>query len=130
MLKHGGSVVLVESFRTDEFWDIVRRTRSTSTQLLGVMAQFLLKQPPSPSDRDHTLKSALIIPLAEDNHEFSSRFGTDVFTMYNMTEMPVPIGLGDQSGDLREAAARSGPASRSASSTRTIARCHPARSAN
>jgi crotonobetaine/carnitine-CoA ligase len=91
MLKHGGSVALVESFRTDEFWDIVRRTRSTSTQLLGVMAQFLLKQPPSPSDRDHTLKSALVIPLGEENQEFSSRFGTDVFTMYNMTEMPVPI---------------------------------------
>jgi crotonobetaine/carnitine-CoA ligase len=91
MLKLGGSVVLVESFRTDEFWDTVRRTRSTATQLLGVMAQFLLKQPVSPFDRDHTLKSALVIPLAEDNHEFASRFGVDVFTMYNMTEMPVPI---------------------------------------
>ncbi len=91
MLAHGGAVVLVESFRTDEFWDIVRRTRSTATQLLGVMAQFLLKQPPSPSDRDHTLKSALVIPLAEDNQDFASRFGVDIFTMYNMTEMPVPI---------------------------------------
>ena len=91
MLAHSGSVVLVESFRTDEFWSIVRRTRSTATQLLGVMAQFLLKQPPSPSDRNHTLKSALVIPLAEDNHEFAGRFGVDVFTMYNMTEMPVPI---------------------------------------
>ncbi len=91
MLIHGGSVALVESFRTEEFWCSIRRTQSTSTQLLGVMAQFLLKQPPAASDRDHTLRSALIIPLAEDNQAFSSRFGVDVFTMYNMTELPVPI---------------------------------------
>ena len=92
MLIRGGSVALVESFRSDEFWDTVRRTRSTTTQLLGVMAQFLLKQPPSASDRDHSLRSGLIIPLAEDNQEFSSRFGVDIFTIYNMTELPVPIG--------------------------------------
>jgi crotonobetaine/carnitine-CoA ligase len=91
MLIHGGSVALMESFRTDDFWHSVRRTRSTSTQLLGVMAQFLVKQPAAATDRDHTLKTALVIPLAEDNQEFSGRFGVDIFTMYNMTELPVPI---------------------------------------
>ncbi|WP_395710357.1 AMP-binding protein [Reyranella sp.] len=94
MLMLGGSVALVESFRTDAFWETVRRTRSTTTQLLGVMAQFLLKQPPSAADCAHTLKSALVIPLAEDNHGFSQRFGVDIFTIYNMTEMPVPTGSG------------------------------------
>ena len=94
MLMCGGSVALVESFRTDGFWDIVRRTKSTATQLLGVMAQFLLKQPPSASDRDHCLKNGLIIPLTEDNYEFSRRFGVDIFTIYNMTELPVPMATG------------------------------------
>lgn len=90
MLMRGGSVALVESFRSEQFWDTVRRTKSTATQLLGVMAQFLLKQPPSASDRDHSLRNGLIIPLAEDNQEFSKRFGVDIFTIYNMTELPVP----------------------------------------
>jgi crotonobetaine/carnitine-CoA ligase len=94
MLVHGGSVALVESFRTDQFWDTVRQTRSTTTQLLGVMAQFLLKQPPSALDRDHTLRTGLVIPLAEDNQDFSRRFGLDIFTIYNMTELPVPTGSG------------------------------------
>lgn len=94
MLVHGGSVALVESFRTEQFWETVRRTRSTTTQLLGVMAQFLLKQPPSATDRGHTLRTGLIIPLAEDNHDFGRRFGVDIFTIYNMTEMPVPTGSG------------------------------------
>ena len=62
-LRHGGAVVMAESFRTPEFWPIVRRYNVTTTGLLGSMVHFLLDQPPSPSDRDHPLKNVLVAPL-------------------------------------------------------------------
>jgi crotonobetaine/carnitine-CoA ligase len=59
--------------------------------LLGVMATFLLKAPPSPADRDHRVTKAYIVPLAEGAAEFHRRFGPDVYTIFNMTEISSPI---------------------------------------
>ena len=53
--------------------------------LLGVMASFLLKQPPAPGDREHTLRTVTMVPLSEDAQAFSQRFGCDVHTVFNMT---------------------------------------------
>jgi crotonobetaine/carnitine-CoA ligase len=94
MLVVGGRVAVIESFRTPEFWDTVRRYGVTTTGLLGVMMQFLLKQPTAPSDRDNTLRTALVVPLDEDARKFSGRFGVDIYTIYNMTEMSAPIYAG------------------------------------
>jgi crotonobetaine/carnitine-CoA ligase len=38
MLCRGGSIALVEGFRTETFWDTVRATGATAVFLLGVMA--------------------------------------------------------------------------------------------
>src|SRR5690606_9410 len=46
MLVHGGSVTVVPAFSTGEFWPLIRRTGTTLCTLLGVMATYLLKQPP------------------------------------------------------------------------------------
>ena len=56
MLLRGGSIALVEGFDSERFWEGIRRTGTTVGMLLGVMAQFLLKRPPSPTDRDHPLR--------------------------------------------------------------------------
>ena len=40
MLVKGASVALVESFNTDSFWDVVRKTQSTCLTLLGAMVPF------------------------------------------------------------------------------------------
>lgn len=78
---------MVRGFSTADFWQVVRRTRSTSVVLLGVMASFLLKQPPAPGDREHTLRTVTMVPLSEDAQAFSQRFGCDVHTVFNMTEV-------------------------------------------
>ncbi|MET4799178.1 AMP-binding protein [Bradyrhizobium sp. LB11.1] len=91
MLVKGGSIALVESFDTRSFWDTVRRTRSTYLTLLGAMLPFLLKEPPGPGDRYHTLRIVNIVPLAEGFREFGERFGVEVYTVFNMTETSWPI---------------------------------------
>jgi crotonobetaine/carnitine-CoA ligase len=91
MLARGGSIALWENFKTDEFWDFVRATECTAVFLLGVMATFLLKEPPSARDREHKVRLALMVPLMESAAEFRRRFGIDIYTIFNMTEISSPI---------------------------------------
>ncbi|MGA0598678.1 AMP-binding protein [Enterovirga sp. CN4-39] len=91
MLSRGASVALMPSFSTGLFWDRVRATRPSVMVLLGVMATFLLKQPPSPRDRDHPLRKVIIIPLGAGADDFGRRFGVEVYTLYNMTEISTPL---------------------------------------
>jgi carnitine-CoA ligase len=55
MLVKGGSIALVDGFDTTRFWPTVRETGTTTVVLLGVMASFLVKQPPAAQDREHSL---------------------------------------------------------------------------
>ena len=94
MLARGGSVSMIESFRTETFWDMIRDTETTFVILLGVMAQFLAKQPPSPGDADNPLRLVCLIPYDFDATDFSARFGVQVMSLFNMTEVSVPIVTG------------------------------------
>jgi crotonobetaine/carnitine-CoA ligase len=89
--RQGGSISVVDAFDTASFWSTVRETGTTTAILLGVMAGFLAKQPPSPRDRDHPLRTAIMVPLGEDASSFSRRFGCDVYTVFNMTEISTPL---------------------------------------
>lgn len=91
MLAYGGSIAVVEYFRTDAFWKEIRKMDVTSVILLGAMTPFLLKAPPSPADLDHPLRMALIVPLGEDSQTIAERFGVDIYTTFNMTEISSPI---------------------------------------
>ena len=94
MLIHGGSIAMVDSFDTDSFWPTVRKAGITTSILLGVMGGFLLKRPPSPDDKDHPLKTCTYVPLNETAPQFHARFGTDIYTHFNMTEISMPIVTG------------------------------------
>jgi crotonobetaine/carnitine-CoA ligase len=87
----GSSIAVVSHFRTEAFWDQVRELEVTSAFLLGSMATFLLKQPPHPRDRDHTLRMVFIVPLGQSGPAFHERFGVNVFTLFNMTEICTPL---------------------------------------
>jgi crotonobetaine/carnitine-CoA ligase len=91
MLARGGSIALVESFKTDLFWSDVRRFGITTTSLLCVTLHYLLQLPASVQDRAHTLKTIQIAPVDESAKAFSERFGVDVFGVYNMTEISAPF---------------------------------------
>jgi crotonobetaine/carnitine-CoA ligase len=91
MLARGGSIVLPERFSTDHFWPMVKEHDVTAIFLLGVMATFLSKAPPTPQDKSHKVRTCFIVPLIEGAQEFTQRFGVNVYTIFNMTEISSPI---------------------------------------
>jgi crotonobetaine/carnitine-CoA ligase len=91
MFVRGGSIAFAERFDTATFLDTVRTTGTTATFLLGVMASFLEKLPPRPDDADTPLRLAFMVPLAGDIAAFSRRFGCEIYTIFNMTEISTPI---------------------------------------
>ncbi|GLQ29191.1 AMP-binding protein [Sulfitobacter pacificus] len=91
MLSRGGSVAIIGAFSTNNFWDQIRGTQATSILLLGAMATFIAKRPVSLTDRDHSLRTVIIVPLAEDAEAFSKRFGVTVWTLYNMSEISTQL---------------------------------------
>src|SRR5690606_9973147 len=93
-LIHAGSTVVVDAFSVSRFWELVRRFEITTVGLLGAMAQFLLKQPESPGDTRHPLRSVIVAPFDESAIAFGKRFGVPVYTEFNMTELCVPLWAG------------------------------------
>ena len=91
MLLRGASVAIVDSFKLDTFWPVVARTGSTFCCLLGSMATLLAKAPGAAHDRGHGLRHALMIPLSEAPAKFRERFGCDIYTLFNMSEVSVPL---------------------------------------
>ncbi|MBU9547616.1 AMP-binding protein [Burkholderia multivorans] len=90
MLNQGGTIAFAE-FSTERFWDDVRAVGATFAILLGVMCEFIAKVPPSTGDRDHPLRKVMMIPRPDNAAAFARRFGVDFWTMYNMTELNVPL---------------------------------------
>lgn len=91
MLAYGGSVAVVEYFRTEQFWQQVRELETTSSIMVGAMTPFLLKSAPTAEDHRHSLRTVLMVPLGEDSQDFAKRFNVDVFTTFNMTEVSSPL---------------------------------------
>ena len=90
-MANGGACFLDTHFKTDEFWQTVRENQLTLTCLLGAMIPFLLKLPPSNRDTEHTLKKAVCVPWNEDTMAVGRRYGIDVRTTFNMTEVSSPM---------------------------------------
>lgn len=90
-LVHGGCAAFVERFSTSKFWPTVKTLEVTSVGLLGAMVQYLMAQPASPQDKNHPVKRAVIAPFGDDALAFGERFGIEVHTEFNMTELSVPL---------------------------------------
>ena len=93
MAMLGGIVVMRHAFSGSRFWAEVREHGATDAAMIGAMAQFLLSAPPRPDDADTTLTNVLMAPVVPSVDEFNARFGTRVWSAYNMTEISVPTWL-------------------------------------
>jgi crotonobetaine/carnitine-CoA ligase len=91
MLALGGSVAIVERFQTDSFWEQINSCEATFVILLGAMAKFLLSRDPTPAEEANTLSKLLLLPYDMDIRPMRERFGVDVYTSFNMTEVCCPI---------------------------------------
>lgn len=88
-LLRGGRAVIAPRFSAGDWVAHVRAAGATATNLLGVMMDFIHRQPPRPDDRDHRLRVVLGQPApAAIVEDFKRRFGIPkVLEYYGMTEI-------------------------------------------
>ncbi|MBV6306187.1 AMP-binding protein [Candidimonas humi] len=83
----GATLVLDDHFSASTFWERMRRYRATRFNYIGGMIPILMKQPPSPADRDHSVKNATGAAAPKDMlAAFEARFGVRLIESYGQTE--------------------------------------------
>lgn len=88
----GGEAYVCDRFSASGWLGEVRRSGATVSSLLGVTAQFVFSQPPTPHDADHALRRMITIPMpAEIGAHFEKRFNVRCIDAYGMTEICVPV---------------------------------------
>lgn len=85
-LIFGTQATLVDSFSASKFWDQVRASGATATNLLGAMAVILARAPHSDTDIDSPVRVCQCIPMVPDKSAFERRFGMRLVTGYGQTE--------------------------------------------
>jgi len=89
----GGSAVLMKQFSATQWIDDIRKYGCTLTNSLGVMNDFILRQPPKPTDRDNKLRMMSALPVTEDTlKQLRERFDIAKFSeLFGMTECNIPV---------------------------------------
>jgi crotonobetaine/carnitine-CoA ligase len=86
-LLAGARVAMVRRFSASGWLDDVRRFGATVTNGLGVMPEFIFRQPPTPQDRDHRLRAMMAVPIAAEwGSQFEHRFNVKLFQGFGLTE--------------------------------------------
>jgi crotonobetaine/carnitine-CoA ligase len=81
-----GTAVILPRFSASGFWDTCRKYGVTCAPLVGVMGTYLMRQPPSPRDREHPLQRIAVGTTFAEVEEFRERFGVEVYSTYGLTE--------------------------------------------
>ena len=98
-LIHGVPAHIVRRFSASSWLEDVRACKATVTYALGVMPEFIFRQPPTDRDRNNDLRLMLAVPIGEDwGATFEDRFGLRLMQAYGMTECNLPA-----FGDLEDA---------------------------
>lgn len=89
----GASAVLRGRFSATSWLSDIREHQCTVTNLLGAMSQFVIAQPPSPDEREHSLRVICPVPNpAPHEGAWRERFAIpEVVTAYGMTEVNIPL---------------------------------------
>jgi len=89
----GGAFASRRQFSASAFLDDVRRHEAVAFVYVGELCRYLLRQPPSPHDRDHRLRVAAGAGLRADVWAaFQERFGVPrIVEMYGATEGNVAL---------------------------------------
>ena len=83
----GAQVVVTERFRATSWLEEVRAAEATITNGLGVIPEFIFRQPPTDRDRDHRLRLMMAVPIAPEwGADFEKRFGVPFMQGFGMTE--------------------------------------------
>jgi crotonobetaine/carnitine-CoA ligase len=86
-VQHRVTIALVPKFSVSRFWEEVRACGATHIHFLGGVLALLLKETPSPRDRDHRVRIAWGGGCPEPVwRAFQDRFGIAIRECYGMTE--------------------------------------------
>jgi len=91
--RSGGAFASRRAFSASAFLDDVRRHEAVAFVYVGELCRYLLRQPPTPHDRDHKLRVAAGAGLRADVwRAFQERFGIErIIEMYGATEGNVAL---------------------------------------
>jgi carnitine-CoA ligase len=89
----GCRFVLQRRFSVSRWVDQLRASGATVTNFVGVMMDFVHKQPRRPDDADNALRCLYAVPLATSiAPDFKERFGIEAFVEnFGLTEISMPI---------------------------------------
>lgn len=86
-LTAGATLIVDDRFSASQFWARLKHFGATRFAYIGGMIPILMKQPPSPADRDHSVHSATGGAAPKDQHRaFEERFGLTILEGYGQTE--------------------------------------------
>lgn len=100
-MRCGGAYVAARRFSVSRYWDVVRTHRVTILSTIASMPVWLLKAPPDPRDRRHTVRFAIQAHIPRElHHELDRRWGFPWLENYGMMEAGlisrVPVELADE----------------------------------
>ncbi len=82
-------LALAPKFTASGIWRDCRRYDAVEFNALGGMISILLKQPPSPDDRNHPVRTVVSAGCPPDRwREFEDRFGVRIVEWYGMVDSP------------------------------------------
>lgn len=91
-LLSGARMVLRDHFSASAFWDEVRHYGCTEFNYIGTILSVLMKQEPSPRDRDHPIRIMQGAGAGPGLFSaFEERFGVTLIEGYGMSEVGLPI---------------------------------------
>jgi len=83
---------IVRKFSASSWLPDVKSCGATVTFAIGVMPEFILKQPARPDDADNKLRICWSVPVSKEwGLEFERRFDLRILQGYGMTEFTVPV---------------------------------------
>jgi crotonobetaine/carnitine-CoA ligase len=85
-LVYGTPTTLVDGFSASRFWDQVRASGATATNLLGAMAVILQRAAQAGGDADNPVRICQCIPMVPGKEGFEKRFDMRLVTGYGQTE--------------------------------------------
>ncbi|MEG0193292.1 MAG: AMP-binding protein [Stenotrophomonas sp.] len=91
-----GSVVLSARFSVSRFWQEIRESGATITNLLGAMTSFLWSAPQIPEDSTNRLRLVSMAPVPKYAREFEQRFGLRVMSNYGLSDFGMATSFTDR----------------------------------
>ena len=93
-LLSGATLVVLDRFHPSTFWRKVREHRVTWFYCLGVMPKLMLNTPPSPLDRDHSVRRVICSAIPRVDHSaIEARWGVPWYEAFGMTESGLDVAV-------------------------------------